>query len=229
MALNAADYGYVLENGRIVMEDTCARLLREGRHQEFYLGLKEASVRGDAALEEEEDLALRPSRSLWTSPASSRRPRIVLEGDTTAADLPSRGAQSAADRVAMREKHLGIWRGSSWRQYGERARGSAWGLVALGLPRRATCVDPVRQPCRSGSTPTSAVLSVGGVTNGIYTTDSAAPGASTSSTTAGPASSSRRTRSSSTRSLEVRDRCPELVQDLRLRHGRPARLARPTR
>ena len=26
MALNVADYGYVLENGRIVMEDTCARL-----------------------------------------------------------------------------------------------------------------------------------------------------------------------------------------------------------
>ena len=26
MALNAADYGYVLENGRIVMEDTCAHL-----------------------------------------------------------------------------------------------------------------------------------------------------------------------------------------------------------
>ena len=28
-----ADYGYVLEVGRIVMEDTCERLLREGRHQ----------------------------------------------------------------------------------------------------------------------------------------------------------------------------------------------------
>jgi branched-chain amino acid transport system ATP-binding protein len=28
MALNAADYGYVLENGRIVMEDTCARCAR---------------------------------------------------------------------------------------------------------------------------------------------------------------------------------------------------------
>ncbi len=26
MALNAADYGYVLENGRIVMDDTCSRL-----------------------------------------------------------------------------------------------------------------------------------------------------------------------------------------------------------
>ena len=28
MALNAGDYGYVLENGRIVMEDRCA-VLRE--------------------------------------------------------------------------------------------------------------------------------------------------------------------------------------------------------
>ena len=26
MALNAADYGYVLENGRIVMEDACDKL-----------------------------------------------------------------------------------------------------------------------------------------------------------------------------------------------------------
>jgi branched-chain amino acid transport system ATP-binding protein len=28
MALNAVDYGYVLENGRIVMEDTCAACAR---------------------------------------------------------------------------------------------------------------------------------------------------------------------------------------------------------
>jgi branched-chain amino acid transport system ATP-binding protein len=47
MALNAADYGYVLENGRIVMEDTCARLREKEDIKEFYLGLKEAGVRGD--------------------------------------------------------------------------------------------------------------------------------------------------------------------------------------
>ena len=47
MALNAADYGYVLENGRIVMEDTCARLRDKEDIKEFYLGMKEAGARGE--------------------------------------------------------------------------------------------------------------------------------------------------------------------------------------
>ena len=47
MALNASDYGYVLENGRIVMEDTCANLREKDDIKEFYLGLKEDGVRGE--------------------------------------------------------------------------------------------------------------------------------------------------------------------------------------
>ena len=47
MALNAADYGYVLENGRIVMEDTCAHLREKDDIKEFYLGMKEEGVRAD--------------------------------------------------------------------------------------------------------------------------------------------------------------------------------------
>ncbi|MCU0812852.1 MAG: ABC transporter ATP-binding protein [Burkholderiaceae bacterium] len=47
MALNAADYGYVLENGRIVMEDTCERLREKADIKEFYLGMKEAGARGE--------------------------------------------------------------------------------------------------------------------------------------------------------------------------------------
>ena len=47
MALNASDYGYVLENGRIVMEDTCAHLREKDDIKEFYLGMKETGVRGD--------------------------------------------------------------------------------------------------------------------------------------------------------------------------------------
>ncbi len=47
MALNAADYGYVLENGRIVMEDTCAVLREKDDIKEFYLGMKETGVRGE--------------------------------------------------------------------------------------------------------------------------------------------------------------------------------------
>ena len=47
MALNVADFGYVLENGRIVMEDTCERLREKEDIKEFYLGLKETGVRGE--------------------------------------------------------------------------------------------------------------------------------------------------------------------------------------
>ena len=47
MALNAADYGYVLENGRIVMEDTCERLREKDDIKEFYLGMKDAGGRGE--------------------------------------------------------------------------------------------------------------------------------------------------------------------------------------
>ena len=46
MALHVAEYGYVLEVGRIVMEDTCARLLEKEDIKEFYLGMKESAVRG---------------------------------------------------------------------------------------------------------------------------------------------------------------------------------------
>ena len=47
MALNVADYGFVLESGRIVMEDTCERLLQKDDIKEFYLGLKEAGARDE--------------------------------------------------------------------------------------------------------------------------------------------------------------------------------------
>jgi branched-chain amino acid transport system ATP-binding protein len=47
MALNVADYGYVLETGRIVMEDRCSVLREKDDVKEFYLGMKEAGVRGE--------------------------------------------------------------------------------------------------------------------------------------------------------------------------------------
>ena len=46
VALHVADYGYVLEVGRIVMEDTGPRLLEKEDIKEFYLGMKEQGVRG---------------------------------------------------------------------------------------------------------------------------------------------------------------------------------------
>jgi branched-chain amino acid transport system ATP-binding protein len=46
MALKIADWGYVLEVGRIVMDDSCARLAEKEDIREFYLGAKAEGVRG---------------------------------------------------------------------------------------------------------------------------------------------------------------------------------------
>jgi branched-chain amino acid transport system ATP-binding protein len=46
MALQNSAYGYVLENGRIVMEDTCENLMASDDIQEFYMGIKDEGVRG---------------------------------------------------------------------------------------------------------------------------------------------------------------------------------------
>ena len=46
MALDIGDYGYVMDLGRIVMEDTTARLKAATDIQEFYLGMKDQGVRG---------------------------------------------------------------------------------------------------------------------------------------------------------------------------------------
>ena len=46
IALDIADYGYILENGRIVMEDSGASLREKDDVKEFYLGLKDEGIRG---------------------------------------------------------------------------------------------------------------------------------------------------------------------------------------
>ena len=46
MALKVAHHGYVLELGRIVMNDTCERLRESEDVKEFFLGMKEEGARG---------------------------------------------------------------------------------------------------------------------------------------------------------------------------------------
>src|SRR5215510_13242594 len=114
------------------------------------------------------------------------------------------------DKVAMREKDLGIWRAISWREYGERAKCLGLGLVALGL-RPRDVVSIIADNCPEWLYTDLGVLSVGGVTNGIYTTDS-------------PRQVEYIVNDSGTRFffaedeeqldkiLEVRGRCPDLVK-----------------
>lgn len=46
IALRTADYGYVLEVGRVVVEDTCQRLMERDDIKEFYLGQRNEGTRG---------------------------------------------------------------------------------------------------------------------------------------------------------------------------------------
>lgn len=46
IALKTADYGYVLEVGRIVAADSCKSLMEREDIKEFYLGQKDAGIRG---------------------------------------------------------------------------------------------------------------------------------------------------------------------------------------
>jgi long-chain acyl-CoA synthetase len=134
----------------------------------------------------------------------------TVHGQDTLPKLFCHVVGERGDKVAMREKHLGIWRSISWREYGENAKHIGLGLVALGLQPRDV-VSVIADNCPEWLYTDMGVLSVGGVTNGIYTTDS-------------PRQVEYIVNDSGTRFffaedeeqldkiLEVRSRCPELVK-----------------
>ena len=92
-------------------------------------------------------------------------------GQDTLPKLFRHVVRERGDRVAMREKDLGVWRAVSWRQYGERAKHVGLGLVSLGL-RHRDVVSVMADNCPEWLYTDMGTQSVGGVTNGIYTTDS---------------------------------------------------------
>ena len=97
--------------------------------------------------------------------------RWTIHGQDTLPRLFRHVVRERGDAVALREKHLGIWRPITWREYGEHARHTGLGLVALGLrPRDVVSVIADNGP--EWLYTDLGTMSVGGVTNGIYTTDS---------------------------------------------------------
>jgi long-chain acyl-CoA synthetase len=104
-------------------------------------------------------------------PAAAAEPALV-HGQDTLPRLFRHVVRERGDRVAMREKDLGIWRGISWREYGEQAKRVGLGLVALGLrPRDVVSIVADNMP--EWLYTDLGVMSVAGIPNGIYTTDSA--------------------------------------------------------
>ena len=77
--------------------------------------------------------------------------------------------EAKQDRVALRRKEHGIWKRTTWKEYGNRVRTAAAGLLALGLgPGDRVAILGENRPewlfCHL------AVMSIGGVTCGVYST-----------------------------------------------------------
>src|SRR5215470_6176615 len=98
---------------------------------------------------------------------------IAIDGHTTVPGLFWHRVTTRPDKIALREKERGIWRAYSWRDYGEAARAIGCGLIALGLQpgeHVAILSDNNKEwlICDFG------VLCAGGISTGIYPTDSPA-------------------------------------------------------
>ncbi|MEW5725789.1 MAG: AMP-binding protein, partial [Thermodesulfobacteriota bacterium] len=76
-------------------------------------------------------------------------------------------------KTALRRKDLGLWKDISWREYADRVRLVAYGLMSLGLEKGQTAAI-----CGENSPEwvfaDLGIMSAGGVTAGIYTTNAAA-------------------------------------------------------
>ena len=81
--------------------------------------------------------------------------------------------KSRGDRVAMREKDLGIWQEISWSHYGEKAKLTGLALHALGL-EKGNVVSIASEGNPEWLYTDMGTIGAGGISSGVYTTDSAA-------------------------------------------------------
>src|SRR5262245_16809003 len=97
---------------------------------------------------------------------------VEVEGCDTIPKLFDHQVRARGSKTAFREKHLGIWRATSWRDYGETAKLTGFGLVSLGLqPGEVVSILAETKP--TWLYVDMGVMGAGGVSNGIYPTDAA--------------------------------------------------------
>src|SRR3974377_1347299 len=97
---------------------------------------------------------------------------VEVEGCDTIPKLFAHQVRARGARTAFREKRLGIWRATSWHDYGQLARWVGLGLVSLGL-QRGEVVSVLAETKPTWLYADMGIMSVGGVSNGIYPTDAA--------------------------------------------------------
>ncbi|MEO7392925.1 MAG: AMP-binding protein [Ramlibacter sp.] len=109
--------------------------------------------------------------NLWDLSHIQPETRVVLEGET----IPGmfwNGVTQRAEKVWMRQKELGIWRSWTWTQTGAAVGEIAGGLMSLGFAAGGTA-SILSNTVVEWVLADLAILSCGGVSNGIYPTDAA--------------------------------------------------------
>ena len=109
---------------------------------------------------------------LWDyADADTSMQGIVVPGDTVPTMFWN-AVQQRGDKVALRQKALGVWRPVSWREFGDAAREVGLGFVAIGLAP-GEVVSILANTRKEWLYADFGCLGAAGVTNGIYPTDSA--------------------------------------------------------
>ncbi|RFP76839.1 long-chain fatty acid--CoA ligase [Hydrogenophaga sp. SNF1] len=106
---------------------------------------------------------------LWDLSHIQPQTASVLDGDTIPAMFWN-AVRARGPNVWMRQKDLGLWRSWTWTQTGQAVREIAHGLMALGFAPRETA-SILSNTTIEWVLADLAVLSAGGVANGIYPTD----------------------------------------------------------
>ncbi len=109
--------------------------------------------------------------NLWDLTHIQPNTQVVLEGDTIPAMFWN-AVKQRGPQVWMRQKDLGLWRSWSWNDTAQAVREIAGGLMQLGFAR-GDCVSILSNTVIEWVLADLAVLSCGGVANGIYPTDAA--------------------------------------------------------
>ena len=111
-------------------------------------------------------------KGLWSAADLQAERRVVVPGETMTAVFWNAAAQRA-DRVVMREKKMGIWREWTWAATSTAVREIGDGLLSLGFAA-GDCASILANTVVEWVLADIAVLSCGGVSNGIYPTDAPA-------------------------------------------------------
>lgn len=96
---------------------------------------------------------------------------IEIEGCDTIPKLFRHRVEVRGQRTAMREKNFGIWESYSWDDYYGKAKEVGLGLVTLGL-KKGDVVSILSEDNKEWLFSDMGIQGCGGVTNGVYTTDS---------------------------------------------------------